>query len=165
MVGRAGRADTSRVHVETLSPDLVRTVDDIDLPPVGGEVVANAERRDSYPIVVTRSPEDTIERLLQAVGDRRVAVITDERVAELYGPLVLGALRKAGVRPEVAAVPAGERHKTLTQAVELLDWLTGTQIGRRDLVCCLGGGVVIDMGGWVAASYMRGVPYVVLPRP
>ena len=65
---------------------------------------------------------------------------------------MLGALRKAGVRPEVAAVPAGERHKTLTQAVELLDWLTGTQIGRRDLVCCLGGGVVIDMGGWGGSS-------------
>ena len=42
------------------------------------------------------------------------------------------------MRPEVAAVPAGERHKTLTQAVELLDWLTGTQIGRRDLVVALG---------------------------
>jgi 3-dehydroquinate synthase len=47
--------------------------------------------------------------------------------------------------------------------VELLDWLTCTQIGRRDLVLCLGGGVVIDMGGWVAASYMRGVPYLTLP--
>ena len=49
-------------------------------------------------------------------------------------------------------MPAGERHKTLMQAVELLDWLTGTQIGRRDLVCCLGGGVVIDMGGWTLST-------------
>jgi 3-dehydroquinate synthase len=63
----------------------------------------------------------------------------------------------------VAAVRAGERHKTLRQAFELLDWLTGTQIGRRDVVVALGGGVVIDMGGWVASSYMRGVPYVNVP--
>ena len=60
-------------------------------------------------------------------------------------------------------MPAGEPHKSLDQAFELLDWLTGTQLGRRDLIVNLGGGVVIDMGGWVACSYMRGVPYVNLP--
>jgi len=163
MVDERRRPDTCCVHVETLSPDLVHTVDAIELPPVGAEVLAPSERRDSYPIVVTRSLGETIERLLQTIGDARVAVITDENVAELYGPLVLGALGKAGVKPEVAAVPAGERHKTLRQAIELLDWLTGTQVGRRDLVVCLGGGVVIDMGGWVASAYMRGVPYLNLP--
>ena len=151
------------MHVETLSPDLVRTVDAIELPPVGSEVLAHAERSDAYPIFVTRSPEGTIERLLQKIGDAHVAVITDECVADLYGPLVFGALGKAGVRPEVAAVPAGERHKTLRQAMELLDWLSGTRIGRRDLVLCLGGGVVIDMGGFVASAYMRGVPYLPIP--
>ena len=60
-------------------------------------------------------------------------------------------------------MPAGERHKTLRQAFELLDWLTGTQLGRRDVIVTFGGGVVIDMGGWVASSYMRGVPYVNVP--
>ena len=148
------------MHVETLSPELVRTVDAIELPPVGSAVVGHAERRDAYPIVVTRSPEETVERLLQAIGDAHVAVITDETVADLYGPLVFGALRKAGVKPEIAAVPAGERHKTLRQAIELLDWLTGTRIGRGDIVVCLGGGVIIDMGGWAASAYMRGVPYI-----
>jgi 3-dehydroquinate synthase len=113
--------------------------------------------------MVTRSLEDTAERLLQLVGDAKVAVITDRNVADLYVPVVVGALEKAGLEPEVAAVPAGERHKTVRQAFELLDWLTGTQVGRRDVIVNLGGGVVIDMGGWVASSYMRGVPYVNLP--
>ena len=149
--------------VEVLSSDLVHTVDAIELPPAGGEVLGRAERRDSYPIVVTRSPEETMERLLQLVGEARVAVITDETVAGLYAPLVVGALQKAGVQVEMAAIPPGERHKTLAQAFRLLDWLTGTQIGRRDLVLTLGGGVVIDMGGWVASSYMRGVAYLNLP--
>jgi 3-dehydroquinate synthase len=151
------------VAVEVLSSALVHTVDAIELPGVDEEVLGRAERRDSYPIAVTRSPEQTVERLLRVVGDAKVAVITDETVAALYGPLVVGALEKAGVSVEVATVPAGERHKTLGQAFELLDWLTGTQIGRRDVVVNLGGGVVIDMGGWVAASYMRGVPYVNVP--
>jgi NAD(P)-dependent dehydrogenase (short-subunit alcohol dehydrogenase family) len=147
---------------ELLSPDLVHTVDAIELPPAGSPVEGRSERRDSYSIAVTRSPEDTVERLLQLVGDARVAVITDDTVARLYGPLVIGALSKAGLEPEVATVPAGEQHKTLRQACELLDWLTGTQIGRRDVLVLLGGGVVIDMGGFVASSYMRGVPYVTL---
>jgi 3-dehydroquinate synthase len=151
------------MSIEMLGPALVRTVDAIGLPPVAEEVVARADRRESYPIVVARSPEDMIERLLELIGDAHVAVITDETVAGLYGPLVLGALEKAGVRPEVATIPAGERHKTVRQACELLDWLTGTQVGRRDVIVNLGGGVVIDMGGWVASSYMRGVPYVNLP--
>jgi 3-dehydroquinate synthase len=149
--------------VEVLSSDLVHNFDAIELPALGGEVLCRAERADSYPIVVTRSPEETVERLLQVIGGAKVAVITDATVAELYGPLVPGALGKAGVSAEVATVPAGERHKTLRQAFELLDWLTGTQLGRRDVIVNLGGGVVIDMGGWVASSYMRGVPYVNLP--
>ena len=74
--------------------------------------------------MVTRSLEDTAERLLQLVGDAKVAVITDRNIADLYVPVVVGALEKAGLEPEVAAVPAGERHKTLRQAFELLDWLT-----------------------------------------
>jgi 3-dehydroquinate synthase len=148
---------------ELLSRDLVHTVDAIELPAPGSRVEGRSERQDSYPIVVTRSPEQTVERLLQLVGDAKVAVITDRTVAELYGPVVIGALEKAGVEPEVAAVPAGERHKTLRQAFELLDWLSGTQVGRRDLIVNLAGGVVIDMGGWVASSYMRGVRYLNMP--
>jgi 3-dehydroquinate synthase len=145
---------------ELLSRDLVHTIDAIELPPVGSPVEGRSERRDSYPIFVTHSFEDTVERLLQLVGDAKVALITDAIVAELYGPLVIGALEKAGVETEVAAVPAGERHKTQRQACDLLDWLSGTQIGRRDFVVLLGGGVVIDMGGFVASTYMRGVRYV-----
>jgi 3-dehydroquinate synthase len=148
---------------ELLSRDLVHTVDAIELPASGARVEGRAERRDSYPIVVTSSLEQTIERLVELIGDAHVALITDETVANLYGRVVTRALADVGVEPEVVAAPAGERHKTLRQASELLDWLTGTQIGRRDLIVNLGGGVIIDMGGWVASCYMRGVQYVNLP--
>jgi 3-dehydroquinate synthase len=146
--------------VELLSRDLVHTVDAIELPPLDAPVEGRAQRRDSYPIIVTRSFEQTLERLLELIGDAHVAVITDETVAELYGPVIVGALAQSGLEPEVATVPAGERHKTPAQALELLDWLTGTQVGRRDVILALGGGVVIDMGGFVASAYMRGVPYI-----
>ena len=148
---------------ELLSADLLHTRDAIDLPPPGAPVEGRAERSDAYPIYVTRSTAETLEWLLRLVGDAHLVVITDETVAELHGPALLGALADAGVEPEVIAIPAGERHKTLPQACELLDWLTGTQLTRRDVIATFGGGVVVDMGGWAASCYMRGVPYVNLP--
>jgi 3-dehydroquinate synthase len=148
---------------ELLTRDLLHTRDAIELPPRSESVHGHAERSDAYPIEVTRSIPETLERLLELVGDANVAVITDRTVAELHGPALLGALADAGVEAEVAAIPPGEQHKTLAEAAQLLDWLTGTQVGRRDVIVTFGGGVVIDMGGWVASAYMRGVPYVNLP--
>ena len=148
---------------ELVSRDLVHNVDAIELPEVDGPVEGRSERRDSYPIFVTSSLAEAVDRLIKLIGPRRVAVLTDTTVMELYGATVMRTLDGAGLEPEVAVVPAGEQHKTLARAFELLDWLTGTQIGRRDVIVNLGGGVVIDMGGWVASSYMRGVPYVNIP--
>jgi 3-dehydroquinate synthase len=148
---------------ELLSRDLVHTRDAIGLPPPDEVVHGRAERRDSYPIEITRSSSETIARLLELVPGGNVAVITDATVRGLHGAALLRGLADAGIEVETVAIPAGERHKTLPQACELLDWLTGTQLTRRDLVVNLGGGVVIDMGGWVASAYMRGVPYVNLP--
>ena len=111
---------------ELLSRDLVHTVDAIELPAPGTRVEGRAGRQDSYPILVTRSFEQTVERLMELVGDTRVALITDETVAELYGPVIIRALERSGLELDVATVPAGERQKTLARACELLDWLTGT---------------------------------------
>jgi 3-dehydroquinate synthase len=134
------------MSTELLSRHLLHNRDAIPLPPPDQLVEGRGERRDSYPIAVTRTLPETLERLL-----------------ELIGEALLRGLGDAGFEPEVVAIPAGERHKTLPQAFELLDWLTGTQLTRRDVIVTLGGGVVVDMGGWVASCYMRGVPYVNLP--
>ena len=75
---------------------------------------------------------------------------------DLYGPTVVRALERYSIHPEVGVVPAGERHKTLSRAFDLLEFLTGTQIGRRDLILLFGAGVVIDMGGWVASASVEG---------
>jgi 3-dehydroquinate synthase len=151
------------VSTELLSHDLLHTSDAIGLPPPGEAVHGRAERSDVYPIHVTRSIPGTVELLLELIGDANAVVITDRTVAALHGPALLGPLADAGLEPEVVAIPAGEQYKTLGQATRLLDWLTGTQLGRRDVILTFGGGVVIDMGGWVASAYMRGVPYVNVP--
>jgi len=151
------------MSTELLSRDLLHTRDAIALPAPGDPVEGRAARSDTYPIVVTTSLSETLDELLALIGDASVAVITDRTVAELHGEALTGGLGAAGVAPELVAIPAGERHKTLPQAAELLDWLTGTQLGRRDVIVTFGGGVVVDLGGWVASCYMRGVPYVNVP--
>ena len=133
--------------VELLSRHLVRTVDSIGLPSEAHPVEGRASREDAYTIHVTTSLTQTAERLTELIGGAKVAVVTDTTVMDLYGPTLVRALERAGVEPEIAAIPPGEQHKTLGQACKLLDWLTGTQIGRRDVIVNLGGGVVIDMGG------------------
>jgi 3-dehydroquinate synthase len=151
------------MSTELLSRDLLHTRDAIPLPPLDRLVEGRAERRDSYPIHVVRSIEETVDLLRELIGEGTVAVIADRVACDLHGAALIDGLTEAGLEPEVAAVPSGERHKTLGQAAELLDWLTGTQVGRRDAIVTFGGGVVNDMGGWVASCYMRGVPYLNVP--
>jgi len=148
---------------ELLSRDLLHTRDAIGLPELGETVEARAERRDSYPIFVTRSLGQAVDRLRGLLAEANVVLITDRTVANLHGTALLRSLAALDIHPEVATLPAGERHKTLGQAFDLLDWLSGTQLTRRDVIVTFGGGVVNDLGGWVASCYMRGVRYVNVP--
>ena len=76
---------------------------------------------------------------------------------------MLRALRAAGADPLVHVLPAGEPTKSLSSAIMLWDWLADHDVARRDVIVNLGGGVVADLGGWVAGTYMRGLPYVNVP--
>jgi 3-dehydroquinate synthase len=84
-------------------------------------------------------------------------------VEALYAGEVIRGLRERDVEVIARTIPAGEASKSLERAVELWDWLARSDLARRDVVLNLGGGVVCDLGGWVASGYMRGVPYVNLP--
>ena len=88
----------------------------------------------------------------------RAFVITDERVGQVHGEALLAALEGAGYRPALSAVQGGEGAKSLAQAGELYAWLADEKAERRDTVVALGGGVIGDLAGFVAATYLRGVP-------
>lgn len=111
------------------------------------------------------------ERLRHQVGQRvqgvvkpsRVVVITDETVKGLYGADVTDSMQQAGLDTTTIAVSPGEEAKSLPQAGELYSALLGAGLDRRSVVVALGGGVVGDLAGFVAATYMRGVPYVQVP--
>lgn len=106
--------------------------------------------------------------LLQHVGDiagasgaHRYAIITDDKVGPLYAARVRDAVGTA--RTTVLTVPSGEASKTRDTWARLTDELLAAGFGRDSLIVALGGGVVGDVAGFVAATYMRGVPYIQVP--
>jgi 3-dehydroquinate synthase len=93
----------------------------------------------------------------------KAAVITDSHVGPLHGRALVESLRAAGIEAIVATVPAGEEHKHLRTLLPVYDALLGAKIERSTPVVALGGGVIGDMAGFVAATVLRGVPFVQVP--
>jgi len=141
----------------------LRIHDAIALPRTATTVTAHAHRSDAYTVHVVAGMRELLERLAVLVDGAAVAVITDQTVHELYGAQLIRGLQRAGIDPLLRSVPAGESSKSIAQAIALWDWLAGSDLARRDVVLAFGGGVIADLGGWVASGYMRGLPYVNLP--
>lgn len=93
----------------------------------------------------------------------RVFLIVDSNVHNLYTPVVIDGLRQAGFAPEVYVVPAGEASKSQRQLSALYDWLVEQRAERGEALIAFGGGVVGDLAGYAAATYLRGVPLVQVP--
>ena len=103
-----------------------------------------------------------------AGGPGRVFLVSDTAVQPLYGDSLIAALRDPAsprTPPEVHAItiPPGETSKNLDQLGRLYDWLSAARAERGDIVLALGGGVVTDIAGTAAATYLRGMPLVHVP--
>ncbi|HET9918244.1 MAG TPA: 3-dehydroquinate synthase [Ktedonobacteraceae bacterium] len=93
----------------------------------------------------------------------RIFLITDSNVERLYAASLLNQLRSAGYEPCLFVVPAGEASKSQEWLNAIYDWLLEHHAERREAIVALGGGVVGDMAGFAAATYLRGVPLVQVP--
>jgi 3-dehydroquinate synthase len=93
----------------------------------------------------------------------RCAIISDRNVAPLYGRKVEASLARAGFEPTVLAVPAGETAKSFKTVQACYDQLAAKRLERKSFIVALGGGVVGDLAGFVAATYLRGVAFVQVP--
>jgi 3-dehydroquinate synthase len=94
---------------------------------------------------------------------RRCAIISDSHVAPHYARAVERSLTQAGFEPLLLTVPAGETSKSLKTVQHCFDQLAAHRLERKSFIVALGGGVVGDLAGFVAATYLRGIPFVQVP--
>ena len=104
-----------------------------------------------------------IGQLLPFKAPRRVAIISNKRVFDLYGRDVVRSLKAAGFKPLEWLMPEGERYKSFRTLEKAVTFLSENRFERDDLVLALGGGVVGDLAGFSAAIYLRGLPLVQVP--
>lgn len=129
----------------------------------GDRVVVRADSG-SYDVRVGPGLLDGLTGLLaEYCPAHRYVVISDDRVATLHGKRVVEALERDGLVADLLAFPAGESHKTRSEWSLLSDQMFAAGVGRDAAVLALGGGVTGDLAGFVAATYMRGLPLVQLP--
>ena len=118
----------------------------------------------SYDVVVGQGLLARAGALLAAVlPQKRAFVITDSAVADLHLPTLLASLAETGFTATPLIVPAGESSKRLEEFARLTDALLEAGVERRSAVIALGGGVVGDLAGFVAAATLRGLPFVQVP--
>jgi 3-dehydroquinate synthase len=118
----------------------------------------------SYPIYVGAGILEQAGEWLKQAGLRgKVAVVTNPTVAQLYLDSVHEALTNADFEVMPILLPDGEEHKNLKSVASIYDHLIGERLERKSCVLALGGGVVGDVAGFAAATYLRGIPYVQVP--
>ena len=118
----------------------------------------------SYPVIVGWGIlEDLGVRLLDLGIKSPSYIITDSNVMNSYGRRVQRALQKAGIAAHCFIIPEGENSKSFLLAQGIYDWLVGLRAERGQAIIAVGGGVVGDLAGFVAATFLRGVPFVQVP--
>lgn len=115
-------------------------------------------------IQIERGASSRLARVLEREGlPRRAWVIADATVMRLHGDRIVAGLARDGVNVNAQAVPPGESSKSVEIASDLWIWLAEQGAERGDPIIALGGGVVGDLAGFVAAAYLRGVPLIQVP--
>lgn len=118
----------------------------------------------SYPIYIGRGILKDIGRFVKEhFFGRKIMVVTDSNVKNLYARKIQQSLENYGLEVYVEVIPAGESSKSLNQARLLYDAALNYRLDRTSAILALGGGVTGDLAGFVAATYMRGISFIQVP--
>ncbi|MDP1971094.1 MAG: iron-containing alcohol dehydrogenase, partial [Methylobacter sp.] len=115
----------------------------------------------SYPIYIGSDLLSQSELFIKHIKSKQVVVVTNETIAPLYLNAVLKNLQDYIV--ETVILPDGEQFKTLDFVTQIFDKLLASKFSRNATLIALGGGVIGDMGGFAAACYQRGIPFLQIP--
>jgi len=160
---RGGRLD-KKLAGELYSPLTdIKQADSIDYGQRGYYcTVATAVEK--YRIFVGWGVLDQLGKRMKEVGlEGRAHIISDDQVFPIYGGRVQRFLEEAGYAVDYKVVPNGERSKSFETAVSIYDWLVEQRAERSDSIVALGGGVIGDLAGFVASTFLRGMPFVQVP--
>ncbi|MBD0410722.1 3-dehydroquinate synthase [Pseudoalteromonas distincta] len=124
------------------------------------KLTVNLDER-SYPIYIGQSALQDNGRLVHHIGDCRPIIITNDTIAPLYLQVLLDSL--ADQNPLSFIIPDGEQYKSLEWFEKISAFLLQNNCGRDTCLIALGGGVIGDLTGFVAACYQRGVPFIQIP--
>jgi len=115
----------------------------------------------SYPIYIGSGLLKQKDILLKHIKSKQVVIVTNTTIAPLYLNDVLNSL--SGLQVEVVELPDGEQYKNIEHIEKIFDCLLEKKFSRNATLIALGGGVVGDMGGFAAACYQRGIPFIQIP--
>lgn len=126
--------------------------------------IINVRTSRPYDVIIER---DSLKKSGSLISDviksKKAVVITDDTVNRLYSETLLKSLSESGIDASVFVFPYGEQSKNLTVLGEIFDFLCEKGITRSDFLIALGGGVVGDITGFAAASFLRGIEFVQIP--
>jgi 3-dehydroquinate synthase len=153
-------ATSATTHAQPAASAAESNMTDSTFSPVSLQVELG-ER--SYPITIGHGLLSNPELLTRHVAGKRVALITNDKVGPLYLPQVRKLLEDGGKQVTEIVLPDGEGQKTWASLMKVFDVLLAEKCDRKTTLVALGGGVIGDLTGFAAASYMRGVPFVQIP--
>ncbi|CDZ75607.1 3-dehydroquinate synthase [Peptoniphilus sp. ING2-D1G] len=117
----------------------------------------------SYSVLIEKGLFQKIGPLLKNEIKGKALVLTDERVGNLYADLILKQLKESEIQGDIYRVKEGEDSKSLCVYGEILEYMAANNYHRNDTLISLGGGVIGDLGGFVAATFQRGMEYIQMP--
>ena len=128
------------------------------------EIVCKTENKHKYRILIQKGLREDLGKMPEIFDDHaKIVIITDKNVGKYYLASVKKQLRHYGGEVYAIVIKAGEASKCLSEVEEIYFRLQELNFTRKDLIVALGGGVVGDLAGFVAATYLRGVEFVQIP--
>lgn len=118
----------------------------------------------SYPIIIGENIiAGSSSRIKSLKTAGKCLLVTDDNVAKLYGSILQEGILNTGLKVEVAVVRHGENAKSFKVAEEVFSQAIIAGLDRKSPIIALGGGVIGDLAGFIAATYLRGVPFMQIP--
>ncbi|MGI6108835.1 MAG: 3-dehydroquinate synthase [Eubacteriaceae bacterium] len=128
------------------------------------EIICKTENKHKYRILIQNGLRNELDKMPEVFDDRqKIVIITDKNVGKYYLANVKKQLRKYGGEVYAIVIKPGEASKSLAETEEIYFRLQELNFTRKDLIVALGGGVVGDLSGFVAATYLRGVDFIQIP--